>query len=446
MSVTALEPLADSPNGPGQETAAEVQRVRASGALGASGRLLELFDYLVARSAEDRPPKEAEIALAVFGKADADSLRDDPVARVYIHRLRKRLDDFYLRNGAPTGVRLDIPKGDYRIVCRPAGEKAEEIAAAVVTLPAVDGEPLAANGGASTPKKRKWLVPLLAAAAAIAVVGNVAAWAVFANKPQTEAMQLNKTGIWADIAASERPLLIVVGDYYLFGEYEDRTDLKRLIRDFAINSKEDLVHSQRGNPESFDRYSDVAMQYLPASAAFALADLAPVLRGDRKIQVQLASELMPDRLKSDDIIYIGLLNGLGALRDPVFAQSRFRFGESYDQIIDSDTGKTYTSEAFLAAPSDQMYRDYGYFSKFKGPSGNNIVILSGSRDTAVMGVAEKVTRVNELGEVEKRSNMAEDFEMLFEVKGQKHVNLETRIPTPRNSRKANKATKSKARP
>src|SRR5687767_783290 len=112
MSVTALEPLADSPNGLGQETAAEVRRVRASGALGASGRLLELFDYLVVRSAEDRPPKEAEIALAVFGKADADSLRDDPVARVYIHRLRKRLDDFYLRNGAPTGVRLDIPKGD----------------------------------------------------------------------------------------------------------------------------------------------------------------------------------------------------------------------------------------------------------------------------------------------------------------------------------------------
>ena len=31
--------------------------------------------------------------------------------------LRKRLDDFYLRNGMPSGVRLDIPKGDYRIVC-----------------------------------------------------------------------------------------------------------------------------------------------------------------------------------------------------------------------------------------------------------------------------------------------------------------------------------------
>ena len=96
---------------------AEVERIRASGALGAGGRLVELFDYLVARSSGDRPPKEAEIALAVFGKSDADSMRDDPVARVYIHRLRKRLDEFYLRSGASSGVRLDIPKGDYRIVC-----------------------------------------------------------------------------------------------------------------------------------------------------------------------------------------------------------------------------------------------------------------------------------------------------------------------------------------
>jgi hypothetical protein len=419
MSVTALNLQAGKPGPFGPETAAEVERVRGSGALGMTGRLVELFDYLVSRSAEDRPPKEAEIALAVFGKADADALRDDPVARVYIHRLRKRLDDFYLRQGAPSGVRLDIPKGDYRIICRPADGKVEE----AVPAETVSEAPAA---GPAEPKRRKWLVPLIAAAAVVAVGGNIAAWAVFAGGGQPPHAQLSKTGIWSDIAASGRPLLIVVGDYYMFGEYEKRTELKRFIRDFTINSKEDLVNSQRGNPADFDKYSDVAMQYLPASAAYALADLAPLLHAGRKVQVQLASELTSDRLKSDDIIYVGLLNGMGPLRDPVFAQSKFRFGESYDEIIDSDTGKTYTSEAFVAAPSDQMYRDYGFFSKFKGPSGNNIVILSGSRDTAVMGVAEKMTRMDKLGEIEKSTKGVEDFEMLFEVKGQKHVNLETR--------------------
>jgi hypothetical protein len=213
----------------------------------------------------------------------------------------------------------------------------------------------------------------------------------------------------------------------MFGEYENRLSLKRLIRDFNINSKADLVHAYRDDPKAFDRYSDVALQYLPTSAAFAIADLAPILEGDRDVQVMLASELTPDRLKSSDIIYVGLLSGMGPLRDPVFAQSRFSFGESYDQIVDRNSGKTYTSEAFRAAPSDTMYRDYGFFSTFKGPTGNRIAILSGSRDTAVMGVAEKLTRLSELAEVEQKAAGADSFEALFEVKGQKHMNLETRV-------------------
>lgn len=412
-----------TPSDPGNAlcpaTRAEVERVRASGALGASGRLIELFDYLVVRSEENRPPKEAEIAFAVFGKADADSLRDDPVARVYIHRLRKRLDDFYLRNGMPDGVRLDIPKGDYRIVCAsPEKVGAHSLAIAEPVEPA-DIEP------AAKPRKIRWGA-IAAAFAAVAVTANVAAWTMFVNRPAPAVQSLASTGLWSEIANSERPLLIVVGDYYIFGEYEDRLALKRLIRDFSINSKEDLIRHYREDPQGFDRYSDVALQYLPASAAFALADLAPLLRDGRDVQVTLASELTPDRLKSDDIIYVGLLSGMGPLRDPVFAQSRFKFGESYDQIVDRNSGKTYTSEAFLAAPSDTMYRDYGFFSTFKGPAGNRIAILSGSRDTAVMGVAEKVTRVASLSELEKNTQGVADFEMLFEVKGQKHVNLETR--------------------
>lgn len=415
MTVTPSEPV----NALDPATLAEIARVRESGVLGATGRLVELFDFLASRSADSRPPKEAEIALAVFGKADSEALRDDPVARVYIHRLRKRLDDFYLRHGMPSGVRLDIPKGDYRIVC---------VAPQEATLAADDGVSEAAGeeaAAAAPARKARWGL-IAAAFGAVLIGGNIAAWALLGNKAAPQA-QLADAGIWTDIANSTRPLLIVVGDYYMFGEYEERVKLKRLVRDFAINSKEDLVHSQRDNPGGFDQYSDVAMQYLPASAAYALADLAPVLREGRKVQVMLASELTPDRLKSDDIIYVGLLSGMGKLRDPVFSQSRFQIGESYDQIIDRKTGKMYTSEAFLAAPSDQMYRDYGFFSTFEGPGGNRIAILSGSRDTAVMGVAEALTQIDRLEKVEKKTGGEKDFEALFEVKGQKHVNLEAQV-------------------
>lgn len=397
------------------DLAAEIARVRESGVLGTSGRLLELFDFLVACSLEGRSPKEAEIALAVFGKADAEALRDDPVARVYVHRLRKRFDEFYLRNGIKDGARLDIPKGDYRIVC--AGPSAEAAA------PIDDTE---TDTAAVAPQQRRWRWGLIAAALAVLIGGNAVAWALLVGRDAPVAA-IEKSTPWRALAEGKRPLTVVVGDYYMFGEYEDQVTLKRLIRDFSINSKEDLVHAQSRTPQGFDRFSDVALQYLPASTAYALADLAPLLSEERDVRVVLSSNLEPGRLKTDDIIYVGLLSGLGPLRDPVFSRSLFQFGASYDQLIDRKTGTSYVSEAFLAAPSDQMYRDYGFFATFQGPVGNRIAILSGTRDTAVMGVAEAMTQPERIRRVETTTQGERDFEALFEVKGQKHMNLEAQM-------------------
>jgi len=401
---------------PAPDLAAEIARVRASGVLGASGRLVELFEFLVTCSLEGRSPKEAEIALAVFGKSDAEALRDDPVARVYIHRLRKRFDDYYLRNSATDGARLDIPKGDYRIVCvSPADAASPEIA-----------EAQSETAATAAPEGKRWRWGLAAAALLVFGAGNVAAWAMLSsNASHANAVELATP--WRPLAEGTRPLTVVVGDYYMFGEYEDQVTLKRLIRDFTVNSKEDLVHKQSRETGGFDRFSDVALQYLPASTAYALADIAPLLKEGRDVRVVLASGLEPGRLKTDDIIYIGLLSGLGPLRDPVFARSLFAFGASYDQLIDRKTGKSYMSEAFLAAPSDQMYRDYGFFATFQGPAGNRIAILSGTRDTAVMGVAEALTQPDRVKRVEQATGRERDFEALFEVKGQKHMNLEAQV-------------------
>lgn len=421
MSVTAIPPNAELD----PLLAAEVERVRESGVLGQSGRLRELFDFLVSRSGDGPSPKEAEIALAVFGKSGSDALKDDPVARVYVHRLRRRLDDFYLRNGAPTDARLDIPKGEYRIVrVDPSAVTPAALAADVS-----DVQPAATLADAPAAPARRFPWKMAAAAAVGLLAANLAGWAIFGQNGTNAETALRKSPVWASLAKEDkRPLLVVVGDYYIFGEYQDRLFLKRLVRDFSINSKEDLTNHYLNSPDQYDRYSDVALGYLPTSAASALADLSPLLGGsDRPVQVSLASELTPDKLKSSDIIYVGLFSGLGALKDPVFSHSRFGIGESYDQIVDRESGESYTSEAFLAAPSDTMYRDFGYFARFQGPAGNSIVIIAGARDTALMGVADAVTRQAPLKSLEKATAGKPAFEALFEIKGQKHVNLESTI-------------------
>jgi len=407
-----MSPTPDSAAPPSAaDLRAEAQRIQASGILGASGRLPELFGFLLSCSLEERSPKEAEIALRVFSRPGADAGRDDPVARVYVHRLRRKIDEFYLRHGAERGVRIDIPKGDYRLVCSP--------------LPEAPAPGASARGSVDTGRRYSRRV-LIGAGLGLFGAGYLTASTMLASgSQQTEAV--SQTPIWRTLAGGERPLSVVVGDYYMFGEYEDQHALRRLIRDFAINSKEDLIRKQASEENGFERFSDVALQYLPASAAYALTGLAPLLRDGREVRVALASGLEAEQLKSDDILYVGLLSGLGPLRDPVFSRSHFRFGASYDQLIDQQTGQSYVSEAFLGAPGDQIYRDYGFFATFEGPAGNRIAILSGARDTAVMGLAEAMTRPDQLRLLEQAAGGRRDFEALFEVRGQSHVDLEARL-------------------
>src|SRR6185312_11834502 len=95
---------------------------------------------------------------AVFGRTSAFDGSQDASVRVAVHRLRRKLDDFYAGPGRDEPVRLSIPKGEYRMVAEP--RPADEIAAAPTGAP------------------RPWRTYAIAAIALIALL-NIAAWAVF---------------------------------------------------------------------------------------------------------------------------------------------------------------------------------------------------------------------------------------------------------------------------
>src|ERR1700722_12606664 len=92
-------------------------RFREAQAMGRSESLKLLFEFLVARSADAAAPKEIEIAGAIFGAADNFDGSQDASVRVYIHRLRQKLDDYYSGPGLSEAERLIIPKGvGYRVM------------------------------------------------------------------------------------------------------------------------------------------------------------------------------------------------------------------------------------------------------------------------------------------------------------------------------------------
>ena len=270
---------------------------------------------------------------------------------------------------------------------------------------------------------------------------SLATWlAVRAVQPPAmrELEALRSGPVWAPILADGFPTLIVVGDYYIFGDSDDGLDPARLVREYTINSRADLDEFLMLHPDKAARYIDLNLRYLPVGSAFALRDVLPLVSlGPRspRVRVILASALTPEMLKTNNVVYVGYLSGLGTLRDTVFAGSRFSVGGSFDEIVDGKTRRRYLSQEGGPSVEGHMDRDYGYFSTFKGPAGNRIVIVAGTRDAGLMQTAEAVAGSASLKQVVHRAGGGDSFESLFEVEGMDQQNLNGRLllSSPLNS-------------
>jgi hypothetical protein len=392
----------------------EADRLRAAEALGRSQVLGRLFDFLLERSLAGAAPKEIEIAQAVFGRSGGRGNGEDASVRVAIHRLRRKLEAFYAGPGANDEVALAIPRGEYRIVALSPGPDGEAVRRYV---------------------RRRWPPRMLLAAVAGLLVLNLLVWAAFwgLHDAGDSLAAARGQAPWSSLVHDQRPVIVVLGDYYIFGEIDETKGVDRLVREYTINSPEDLADYVMVHPDVASHYVDLDLNYLPVGSAYALRDVMPLLAPDAKsrdhVHVMLASDLTPDMLKHADIIYIGYLSGLGVLRDPVFAGSRFSVGETYDELIDSVGQKRYVSEEGGPDQPAQMDRDYGYFSTFQGPEGNRIVVIAGTRDIALMQTAEAVTSPGALKIMTDQAGGAASFEALYEVEGIRRSNLGGRLLT-----------------
>lgn len=389
---------------------AELARVRASGVLAESGRLRELFDYLAERGPGAPPASQADIADSVFGQTDTEG--DDATVRVYVHRLRKRLDEFYTAEGeGPDGARLLLPPGTYAL--RLSGP-----AAAAGPTPDV-----------STAQRRWWAfgIALAAALAATFLLGRMLGGG--GDAPPVNAF-------WRPFVESERPLVVVVGDYYMFGEIDPvRPEQSRLIRDFRIDSPMDLAGLQEAEPARYGNAEDVGLTYLPLATAYGLREIMPVLaREGRQVSVVPSSELAAETIREADIVYIGLIGAMGVLEDTVFSGSGFAVGESYDEIVDTASRRSYVSEEARRLAAPVFYRDYAYVARFRAPGGSLVGVVAGARETALRGLSPIIAGRELPDELEGRARGSEGLEALFQVTGQQGADLSDRLLVARPRR------------
>jgi hypothetical protein len=228
------------------------------------------------------------------------------------------------------------------------------------------------------------------------------------------------------------PILLVVGDYYIYGELDDHGDVARLVRDFSVGSSRELDELMKNDTTLMARYLDLDLTYLPTGSASALLDVLRVLYTSNKpVRVISMSEMNEADLKSSHVVYIGYISALDKLEDFVFASSSLAIGYTYDELRNLDTGELFTSEAGMPE-INRNYRDYAFISTFPGPGGNQLMIVSGTRDAGLMQAAHAVADpmfVQSIEETRPDSNDARppSFEMLYEVTGYGRTNLDAML-------------------
>ena len=389
----------------------EVERLRAAGVAGHSGRLRELFDFLAQRGPDAGSASQTEIALEVFRQAEPDA--EDATVRVYIHRLRKKLEDHYRANPPPAGApMLEIPSGVYALQI--AGTQQGQNGAEQVSTPFAT--PPASAGFRAVP--RSWL--------ALAVLALLAAFAGGLMLSRASAPAPN--ALWKPLIESDRPVLLVLGDYYLFGEIDPvRPEEGRLIRDFRVNSAEDLLRMQEADPARFGMAEDVGLNYLPFQTAFALEQVTPLLATAQKdVRVIAASELTSAMLSGHDVVYLGLLSGMGLLEEITFSGSSLRIGESYDEIVDRETGRVWASDEARRLASPAFYRDYAYVARLRAPGGALVMVVASERITGLRGVGA-IVAARDIPRDLSGPAAAPAFEALFQITGQQGADLSDRL-------------------
>lgn len=377
---------------------------------GRSNTMVMLFDYLLACTAQGIAPKEVEIFHAVFARNGSAHSYQDSAVRTYIHRLRQKLDHFYI--GRP-GPRLVIPKGEYRFVLLDAQEQPTDDATEEV-------KPVEQKALGDRPFRPALLL------AAVALMGMGALIFAGYNVLQRDERHniidtLITSRLWEPFRKDTRQIAVVVGDYYLIGKSADGRRVTHLLRDFSINSRSDLEQYLANHPEDGGRYTDVDLSYYPTSAGTSLASVAPILAELNQGKVAPfatipASRLDADMLRRTNIVYLGLLSGLGPLRDPVFRGSGFSVGVSYEELIDRKSKKLYAASRSLLEGAQDRRIDYGYLARLPGPASNHILIAAGTRDPAASATAQLLQDPQQIDKLAHLVGDNQHFEALYEIK------------------------------
>jgi len=386
------------------------QKIIDSPAFGRSETYANLLNFLVESTLAGDIPKETTIAEKIFGDHAFDP-SESTLVRVYVFNLRKKIDKYYQTQGEQDAWRLAVPKGSYEVTLKKTEDQEEQKPPSET---AVSGN-------------KRWI---LYAALLTSLLLNVFLWR---NQVVTEKSYqvISGSGIWANFLSSSRPYYVVLGDLFIYSEYDEEQEVNRTIRIHNMNSVESFEQMVTAFQDSTRQLSQLSYSFLVRNSAEWIKSLTQIFFSRHKsFSIRYMTKFGSKDLLDNNIVIVGMLKTFGLFNN-YFDNSRF-------DLLPSDVLR-YQADSLQAvqtfAPSgdpDSFHTDYGFIAKFPGPNNNTVLMCGGLWDTGASQSLKMLTDPVLLQQLEDRlkeefETIPPYFEVLLEVNGIDRTELTSQI-------------------
>ncbi len=353
--------------------------------------------YLVNAADEGLSIKEITIAIDVFGKDAGFNPAEDTIVRSHTYTLRKKLESYYYNEGKDDRYRLIIPKGHYHVQFSPKLDKRITLA------------------------KIKRLYPWITVVICILVI--IFLWIKKRNlqdQLQTYRQIDLQDPFWKEFIQSELPVMVVPGDHIFYTDYFEQYGRELTVRDYTINSLEELDSLRAVYPRNNIRRSNEP--YFPYHSIWSIPPILNVLyAGNQKPIFRKSLDISPQILDVYNFIFIGSIKTLYTFKHTM-ASSHFNYGIAPHVVTytypDSNKTVSFSTSLHSQGPNEDLV----LVLKLPGPAGNTIFIIASYHSLGAPEIADYLTSKSKRSELEdmfysKYGEIPLHFEILFRVTG-----------------------------
>jgi hypothetical protein len=374
-----------------------------------------LLHYLVESTLSRKIPKEITVAIDVFGKDAGFNSNKDSTVRYHILILRNKLDNYYAREGKGDAVRVVIPKGHYEIKFMP---KAAHTASLLKSV-------------GSVLKRWEWAVIFILLLVIGYLVFHQSRFRRLSSSPLTPNFVDPKDPVWGSFFKNDLPVAIILGDDFVMDEYCPEIRRYRQIRDWLINSENDLSDFLIQNPRARLQKSEISA--LPYGGAENLIDILHVVyQFQNDVSLHLSSTVSIEEIRGHNIIYVGEFDNLRTLNKIISKTPlQYQYRPNERLFIVGEKGDTLQSFLRIQAPYEQKNKynvDYSTLIKLPGFANENFMFIVG------FGYGGRLERTKMLSRSDLRAQFVKNitkidktvpeyFIVVFEVKSIERTGL-----------------------